>query len=89
MQSFHGIQPVFDEDNLVSHTGLAPVLALAERAGLSELSRRCVRPACVCCQIAPPLAKRIAHVRRSRLPTTLPASCWIDEAPRSASRIDR
>ena len=39
MQSFHGIQPVFDEDNLVSHTGLVPVLALAERAGLSELVR--------------------------------------------------
>ena len=33
MRSFHGIQPVFDEDNLVSHTGLVPVLALAEHAG--------------------------------------------------------
>jgi hypothetical protein len=28
---------VFDDDNLVSHAGLAPVLALAERAGLSGL----------------------------------------------------
>lgn len=40
MQAFHGIQPVFDEDNLVSHAGLVPVLALAERAGLSELMVR-------------------------------------------------
>ncbi|MGH9252596.1 MAG: IS1380 family transposase [Acidimicrobiales bacterium] len=29
--------PVFDEDNLVSCAGLAPVMALAEQAGLSEL----------------------------------------------------
>jgi hypothetical protein len=28
---------VFDEDNLVSHAGLVPVLALAEQAGLSRL----------------------------------------------------
>jgi hypothetical protein len=30
-------QPLFDEDNLVSCAGLAPVMALAEQAGLSEL----------------------------------------------------
>jgi len=30
-------QPVFDEEHLVSHAGLAPVMALAEQAGLSEL----------------------------------------------------
>jgi hypothetical protein len=29
--------PVFDEENLVSCAGLVPVMALAERAGLSEL----------------------------------------------------
>src|SRR3954454_6583564 len=31
------VDAVFDEGNLVSCAGLAPVLALAERAGLSEL----------------------------------------------------
>lgn len=30
-------RPLFDDGNLVSHAGLVPVLALAERAGLSEL----------------------------------------------------
>jgi hypothetical protein len=29
--------PLFDEENLVSHAGLVPVMALAEQAGLSEL----------------------------------------------------
>jgi DDE family transposase len=29
--------PVFDDENLVSYAGLVPVMALAERAGLSEL----------------------------------------------------
>ena len=37
MQASHGLAPVFDDRNLVSHAGLAPVLALAERAGLSKL----------------------------------------------------
>lgn len=41
MQASHGLQPVFDDRNLVSHAGLAPVLALAERAGLSELIGSC------------------------------------------------
>jgi hypothetical protein len=34
---------VFDEDNLVSHAGLVPLLALAERAGLSPLLDEHVR----------------------------------------------
>jgi hypothetical protein len=29
--------PLFDDRNLVSFAGLAPVMALAEQAGLSEL----------------------------------------------------
>ena len=37
MKAYGRIMPVFDEPNLVSHAGLAPVLALADRAGLSEL----------------------------------------------------
>lgn len=37
MKASHILMPVFDEPNLVSHAGLAPVLALADRAGLSEL----------------------------------------------------
>src|SRR4051795_6224308 len=32
--------PVFDDENLVSYAGLVPVMALAERAGLSDLIRR-------------------------------------------------
>ena len=35
--------PAFDDDNLVSYAGLVPVLALAERAGLSELISERVR----------------------------------------------
>jgi hypothetical protein len=34
---------VFDEDNLVSHAGLVPLLELAEQAGLSRLADECVR----------------------------------------------
>jgi hypothetical protein len=37
---------VFDEDNLVSHAGLVPLLELAERAGLSSLLDEHVRFAC-------------------------------------------
>jgi hypothetical protein len=29
----------FDDPNLVSHAGLVPVMALAQRAGLGDLSR--------------------------------------------------
>jgi hypothetical protein len=35
--------PIFDDENLVSFGGLAPVMALAERAGLSELVAERVR----------------------------------------------
>jgi hypothetical protein len=35
--------PIFDDGNLVSFAGLAPVMALAERAGLSELIGERVR----------------------------------------------
>jgi hypothetical protein len=37
---------VFDEDNLVSCAGLAPLLELAEQAGLSRLLDEHVRFAC-------------------------------------------
>jgi hypothetical protein len=37
---------VFDEDNLVSHAGLVPLLALAERTGLSQLLDEHVRFGC-------------------------------------------
>ena len=39
------IDAVFDEGNLVSCAGLAPVLALAEQAGLSDLLKRLTVPA--------------------------------------------
>ena len=35
---------MFDDPNLVSHGGLVPVVALAERAGLPELLTERVRP---------------------------------------------
>ena len=37
MRVCHGVTAVFDDPNLVSCAGLAPVLELAERAGLHEL----------------------------------------------------
>ncbi len=37
MKASHGIAPVFDDRNLVSHAGLVPVLELAEKAGLTGL----------------------------------------------------
>lgn len=37
MQASHGLQPVFDDPNLVSAAGLPAVLNLAERAGLTGL----------------------------------------------------
>jgi hypothetical protein len=39
---------VFDDPNLVSHGGLVPVMALAERAGLPELLAEYVRPGGEC-----------------------------------------
>jgi hypothetical protein len=38
----------FDDPNLVSHAGLVPVMALAERAGLGDLVAEHVRPAGEC-----------------------------------------
>ena len=35
--SFPGISAVFDDPNLVSCAGLAPTMALAQRAGLTDL----------------------------------------------------
>lgn len=44
MKASHGILPVFDDPNLVSDAGLSPVLALAEKAGLSDLVTEQVAP---------------------------------------------
>jgi len=38
----------FDDPNLVSQAGLVPVMALAQRAGLSELVAQHVRPGGAC-----------------------------------------
>jgi len=43
MRVCHGFTAVFDDPNLVSCAGLAPVLQLAERAGLQQLVARHVR----------------------------------------------
>jgi len=46
VKASHGLIPVFDEPNLVSGAGLVPVLALAEKAGLSKMvSGACTLPA--------------------------------------------
>jgi len=44
---------VFDDPNLVSHGGLVPVMALAERAGLHDLLAEHVRPGGECGVNAP------------------------------------
>jgi hypothetical protein len=44
---------LFDDPNLVSHGGLVPVMALAERAGLPELLAEHVRPGGDCGASAP------------------------------------
>lgn len=41
--AWRGDSAVFDEDNLVSHAGLVPLMELAEQAGLSELFDEHVR----------------------------------------------
>lgn len=49
MQASHtwrGESAVFDEDNLVSHAGLVPVMELAEQTGLSQLLDEHVRFGC-------------------------------------------
>ena len=38
----------FDDPNLVSHAGLVPVMALAQRAGLADLVAEHVRPGGAC-----------------------------------------
>src|SRR5438874_12850188 len=43
MRVSHGFTAVFDDPNLVSCAGLAPVLQLAERAGLQRLTAEHVR----------------------------------------------
>jgi len=43
MRVCHGVTAVFDDPNLVSCAGLAPVLELAERAGLQDLVGEHVR----------------------------------------------
>ena len=43
----------FDDPNLVSHAGLVPVMALAQRAGLGELVAQHVDPAAQCGVNAP------------------------------------
>lgn len=41
MKASHGLLPVFDDPNVVSHAGLVPVRELAERVGLSALIEEC------------------------------------------------
>ncbi len=47
MRLFHSLAKThafFDDPNLVSHAGLVPVMALADRAGLADLAAEHVRP---------------------------------------------
>ncbi len=48
LHSLAKIQATFDDPNLVSRAGLVPVMALAQRAGLSGLADEHVRPAGPC-----------------------------------------
>src|SRR5271169_6599281 len=51
MRLLHGLartQASFDDPNLVSHAGLVPVMALAQRAGLADLIAEHVRPGGEC-----------------------------------------
>ena len=51
MRLLHGLAKThasFDDPNLVSHAGLVPVMALAERAGLGDLVAGLVRPGGAC-----------------------------------------
>jgi hypothetical protein len=48
LHSLAKIQATFDDPNLVSRAGLVPVMALAQRAGLSGLAGEHVRPAGPC-----------------------------------------
>ena len=51
MQLFHSLARThasFNDPNLVSHAGLVPVMALAQRAGLADLIAEHVRPGGEC-----------------------------------------
>jgi hypothetical protein len=54
---------VFDEDDLVSHAGLAPLLAPAERTGLPDLLDEHVRLTCE--RVKSGAANAMRHVRMS------------------------
>jgi hypothetical protein len=53
---------VFDDPSLVSHAGLVPVMALAERAGLPELLAEYVRPGGECGANAPLKVGCLVHL---------------------------
>jgi hypothetical protein len=44
LHSLAKTRATFDDPNLVSHAGLVPEMALAERAGLGDLATEHVRP---------------------------------------------
>jgi hypothetical protein len=48
LHSLAKTHPSFDDPNLVSHAGLVPVMALAQRAGLGDLAAQHVRPGGAC-----------------------------------------
>ena len=48
LHSLARTQATFDDPNLVSHSGLVPVMALAQRAGLADLVAEHVRPGGEC-----------------------------------------
>ena len=48
LHSLARTRAAFDDPNLVSHAGLVPVMALAQRAGLGELAAEHVTPAAEC-----------------------------------------
>ena len=48
LHSLTRTQASFDDPNLVSHAGLVPVMALAQRAGLGDLVAELVRPGGEC-----------------------------------------
>jgi hypothetical protein len=48
LHSLAKLHPSFDDPHLVSHAGLIPVMALAQRAGLADLTAEHVRPGGEC-----------------------------------------
>jgi hypothetical protein len=65
---FSGDSAVFDDDNLVSCAGLVPVMALAERTGLSDLLAQMVH-------IAAPRIKSGAANPAPKLVTLIAGMC--------------